>query len=197
VSRSFPALPAQAPHSRGNAFTRWIGRSILRLGGWRVVGEWPDLARMVVIVAPHSSAWDAVWGIAAKVAMGVDIRFMAKREAFRGPLGWVLRFFGGIPVDRAAPAGIVEQAVAQIRAADRMWFVLAPEGTRRHVQQWKPGFWKIARGAEVPVFCAWFDYPRRTIGLGPMVSLSDDLQSDLARIREQFRPYQGKNRGVF
>ena len=192
-----PMLPACAPRSRGNALTRWIGRTVLRLGGWRIEGQWPALPRMVIIAAPHSSAWDAVWGIAAKVAMGVHIDFMAKKEAFGGPVGWLLRRFGGFPVDRGAPAGIIGQVAEQIRRSESMWLVLAPEGTRRRVEKWKPGFWKIAKSAGVPVFCAWFDYPRRTIGLGPLVPLGDDLEADLVRMRELFRPYQGKNRGVF
>ena len=192
-----PAMPPNAPRSPGSSrFTRWLGRTLLRLGGWRVVGDWPDLPKMVVIAAPHSSAWDAIWGLIAKVAMGVDIRFMGKREIFVGPLGWLLRRFGGIPVDRSAPAGVIEQAIAEIRAAERMYFVLAPEGTRRKVTRWKPGFWKIAHGAGVPVFCAWFHYPDRTIGLGPLVTLSDSLDADLVRVRELFRPYQGKHRGA-
>lgn len=191
-----PALPPQAPRT-GGRFSRWLGRSVLRLGGWTIAGDWPDLPRLVVIAAPHSSGWDAFWGLAAKLAMGVDIAFMAKAELFRGPLGWLLRRFGGIPVDRGAPGGIVDQSAERIRAAPRTWFVLAPEGTRRRVEQWKSGFWKIARRAEVPVFCAWFHYPDRTIGLGPLVELSDDMAADMARIRELYRPHLGKNRGVF
>jgi 1-acyl-sn-glycerol-3-phosphate acyltransferase len=190
-----PGLPPHAPRD-GNDVTRWIGRSVLRLGGWTIAGDWPDLPRIVVIAAPHSSGWDAVWGLAAKLAMGVDITFIAKAELFRGPLGWLLRRFGGRPVNRSAPGGIVEQTAEQIRAADRMWFVLAPEGTRRRVEHWKTGFWKIARRADVPVFCAWFHYPERTIGLGPLVSLTADPDADMARIRAIYRPYQGRNRGT-
>ncbi|MFY2762676.1 lysophospholipid acyltransferase family protein [Arenimonas sp. MALMAid1274] len=190
-----PVLPPNAPRN-GTAFGRWIGRSVLRLGGWTITGDWPDLPRLVVIAAPHSSGWDAVWGLAAKLAMGVDITFIAKAELFRGPLGWLLRRFGGRPVDRSAPGGIVDQTAAQIREAPRMWFVLAPEGTRRRVEHWKTGFWKIARRAQVPVFCAWFHYPDRTIGLGPLLETSDDYDADMARIRALYRPYEGKNRGT-
>jgi 1-acyl-sn-glycerol-3-phosphate acyltransferase len=190
-----PALPPSAPLS-GNRFTRWIGRSVLRLGGWTIQGDWPDLKRVVVIAAPHSSGWDAVWGLAAKLALGVDITFIAKAELFWGPLGWLLRRFGGHPVNRSAPGGIVDQTASEIRNAERMWFVLAPEGTRKRVEHWKTGFWKIARRAEVPVFCAWFHYPGKTIGLGPLVELTDDPVADMARIRAIYRPYQGKNRGT-
>ncbi|KFN49564.1 1-acyl-sn-glycerol-3-phosphate acyltransferase [Arenimonas composti] len=180
----------------GNRFSRWFGRTLLRLGGWRVIGAWPAEPRLVVIVAPHSSGWDAYWGLAAKLAMGVDIAFIAKAELFVGPLGWLLRLLGGRPVNRKAPGGIVEQTAAQIRDSERLYFVLAPEGTRKRVERWKTGFWKIARSADVPVLCAWFHYPDRTIGLGPLLHLSGDPDADMARIREIYRPYVGKNRGT-
>ena len=190
-----PELPPNAPRN-GTAFTRWLGRTVLWLGGWTIAGNFADRPRMVLIAAPHSSGWDAVWGLAAKLAMGVDIAFMAKAELFRGPLGWLLRRFGGQPVDRARAHGAVEQAASSIRHAERMWFVLAPEGTRKRVEHWKTGFWKIARRADVPVYCAWFHYPEKTIGLGPLVELSDDPVADMARIREIYRPFMGKNRGT-
>lgn len=135
MSTRVPVLPANAPRN-GNGFTRWFGRSVLRLGGWTIEGDFPDISRLVLIAAPHSSGWDAVWGLAAKLAMGVDIAFLAKAELFRGPLGWLLRGLGGIPVDRARAHGAVEQAAASIRGAERMWFVLAPEGTRKRVEHW-------------------------------------------------------------
>lgn len=194
MSERLARLPASAPRSGGNAFTRAIGRSILRLGGWRVTGEWPDIDKVVIIVAPHSSAWDAIWGIAAKVALGLRIVFIGKKEVFWGPVGWLLRLFGGVPVDRSAPGGIVDQVANQMRDAERMWFVLAPEGTRRKVEKWKTGFWKIARRAQVPVFCIGFNYPERTICLGEMVTLTDDMEADVRRIRALFAHYKGKNR---
>ena len=196
VSGRVPSLPPNAPRSGGNAFTRWIGRTVLRMGGWTIVGDWPDLPKLVIIAAPHSSAWDVIWGIAAKVAMGIEVIFMGKQEAFWGPIGWLLRKFGGMPVNRSAPGGIVEQVVARFRSSEKMWFALSPEGTRRKVEKWKPGYWRIAKRAEVPVYCVWFDYPSRTFGLGPLVELSDDIAADMLRIRALFVPYQGRNRGV-
>lgn len=191
-----PELSAHAPRSGGNAFSRAFGRAVLRLGGWRMVGNWPEVDKVVVIVAPHSSAWDAIWGIAAKVGMGLGLVFIGKKEAFWGPVGWLLRKFGGVPVDRSAPGGIVDQVATQIRQADRMWFVLAPEGTRRKVETWKTGFWKIARRADVPVFCVGFNYADKTIRLDQLVTLTDDMDADLKRIRALFSHYQGKHRNV-
>ena len=191
-----PELPPNAPRSHGGALARAFGRAVLRVGGWRMEGPWPDVKKMVVIVAPHSSAWDAIWGIAAKVGLGLGIVFIGKKEAFWGPVGWILRKVGGVPVDRSAPGGIVDQVADQIRASERMWFVLAPEGTRRKVEQWKTGFWKIARRADVPVCCVGFDYPDRAIRIGELVALTDDMDADLTRIRAKFAHYRGKHRNA-
>ncbi len=190
-----PELPPNAPRG-GNALSRWFGRTILQLGGWTIVGNFPDVPRLVLLAAPHSSGWDAVWGLAAKLAMGVDISFMGKAELFRGPLGWLLRLLGGIPVDRARAHGAVQQASASLRSRERMWFVLAPEGTRKRVEHWRSGFWHIARAANVPVFCAWFHYPDRSIGLGQLFHMTGDLDADMARIREYYQPFVGKHRGT-
>ncbi|HST45555.1 MAG TPA: 1-acyl-sn-glycerol-3-phosphate acyltransferase [Luteimonas sp.] len=190
-------VPPNVPRGRSTPFSRWFGRSVLRLGGWRIVGELPDLPRLVMIGAPHSSNWDGVWGFAAKIALGVDIRVLGKDSLFRVPgLGLLLRRLGVIPVDRADPRGVVEQAAALIHGSDRFWYGLAPEGTRRHVERWKTGFWKIARAADVPVLRMYFHYPDRIVGFGPLFHPTADLAADMAELREWYRPWQGRNRGT-
>ena len=191
-----PALPPSAPRTRPNGFARWLGRSLLRLGGWRVVGELPDVPRLVVVAAPHSSNWDGIWGFAAKLALGLEVRVLGKAQLFWWPLGPLLRRLGAIPVDRAAAQGTVGQAVAMIRASDRIWFALAPEGTRKRVERWKTGFWKIAHEAQVPILPAYFHYPDRTIGFGPVFETSDDMAADIAALRAWYRPWMGRNRGT-
>ena len=101
-----------------------------------------------------------------------------------------------IPVDRSAAHGVVEQMAAMIRGADRLWFALAPEGTRKPVERWKTGFWKIAKAADVPVLPAYFHYPDKVIGIGRAFALSDDMAADIARIRAWYRPWQGKHHGT-
>lgn len=191
-----PPLPPNAPRLAPNRFTRWLGRTVLRLGGWRMVGTLPDIPRLVLIGAPHSTNWDGVWGVAAKLALGLDVRILGKHELFWGPLGPLMRALGVIAVNRGAPQGVVEQIAQRMRAADRYWFAIAPEGTRKPVAQWKPGFWKIARAAGVPVLPAYFHYPDRVIGIGPPFETSDDMQADLARLRAWYRPWQGKYHGT-
>jgi len=189
-------LPAQMPLSpqtplRG--FFRWV----LRVCGWKLVGRFPDIAKLVFVAAPHSSWWDGVWGLMVKVAIGLDASFMAKKELFRGPLGWLLRRLGGVPIERSSAHGVVEQMVARFEQSDRLWLGIAAEGTRKAVTKWKSGFWQIAREAGVPVLTIYFHYPEKTIGIGPVFELSDDREADIARIREFYRPWRGKNRGAF
>ncbi|MDX2300131.1 MAG: 1-acyl-sn-glycerol-3-phosphate acyltransferase [Xanthomonadaceae bacterium] len=188
-------MPACTPrtHSR---FGRWFGRTLLRLGGWRMVGAWPDCRKVVIIVAPHSSGWDGIWGLGAKVGLGLGAEFMGKAELFWGPLGWLLRKMGGIATRRQDPRGMVEAIAARFAERDTMWLAIAPEGTRRPGVRWKTGFWRIARAANVPVQCVAFDYPSKAIVVGPLLHLSDDMNADLDRIAEVYAPYQGKKRGV-
>ena len=189
-------LPPSAPRVRPNAFARWFGRTLLRLGGWRMVGQFPDLPRVVLIGAPHSSNWDGVWGFAAKLALGLDIRILGKHQLFWWPLGPILRRLGVIAVDRTAASGVVEQAASLIAQAEQFWFGLAPEGTRKPVERWKTGFWKIAKAANVPVLPAYFHYPDRIIGIGPVFELTDDMHADVRRIRDWYRPWQGRHHGT-
>ncbi|SOD54869.1 1-acyl-sn-glycerol-3-phosphate acyltransferases [Pseudoxanthomonas wuyuanensis] len=191
-----PAIPPNMPQVPRNRFTRWIARRFLRAFGWRVVGTLPDIPKLVLIVAPHSSNWDGIWGMAAKIAMGFQVRVLGKAQLFWWPLAPLLRKLGVVPIDRSSPQGTVEQAIGLINGAERMWFALTPEGTRKRVQKWKSGFWKIARGANVPILMAYFHYPEKTIGIGGLFHPSDDVEADMAKIREWYRPWVGKNRGT-
>lgn len=191
------ALPPNAPRMPRNRFIESLGRAILRAFGWRMVGGFPDIPKAVVIAAPHSSNWDGLLGFGAKFGMGVKLSILGKDALIRIPLlGRILRWQGVIPVDRSAPHGVVGQAAQAIRDADRMWYAIAPEGTRRWVERWKPGFWHIARNAGVPVIPAYFDYANKVIGIGPPFELSDDMQADIARIQRWYKPYKGRNHDV-
>lgn len=191
-----PDVPANVPRVRANGFTRWLGRSVLRLGGWRVTGTIPDVSKLVLIVAPHSSNWDGLWGFAAKLAMGLEIRVLGKRQLFWWPLGPILHRLGVIPIDRSAAQGTVGQVVEMMVRADHLWFAVTPEGTRKQVAKWKTGFWKIAHAARVPILPAYFHYPDKTIGIGELFQASDDANDDIARLREWYRPWMGRNRGT-
>lgn len=190
---SQPAPPEMPPGGH-SPFLQGLARRILRGTGWKVVGTLPNVPKAVMIVAPHSSNWDGFWGFAAKIALNFEVRVLGKAQLFWWPLGPVLKKLGAIPLDRSSPQGTIGQAVRLIRSSERMWYVITPEGTRKRVEHWKNGFWKIARDAGVPIIPAYFDYPSKTIGVGELFWPTEDLQADMAAIRTWYRPWRGKNR---
>lgn len=177
-----PRLGAAVPAS-GNRFSRWLGRLMMRMGGWRFAGEVPDIAKCVLIVAHHTSNWDFPAGLGAKWALGLRVRFLGKATLFRFPLGPFMSWLGGIPVDRAHGAPVVDAAVDNMRALSQMWLVIAPEGTRAAVARWKSGFHRIAREARVPILPVALDWRRREIRLFDLFEPGADMKADMRSIR--------------
>ena len=174
---------------RGNAFSRGLARLVLRLMGWRIVGRVPDLPKMVVIGAPHTSNLDGVIGLGALMALGLRAGTMIKDSAFKGALGPLLRWFGAIPINRRSPKGVVEQSVDAFASSAQLLLLIAPEGTRGGTAEWKRGFYHIAFGASVPILPAACDYQRKLITFGPELYPGGDYPSDLRRMLEFFREH--------
>lgn len=171
---------------------RIIARLILRLGGWTLVGELPTYKKMVAIAAPHTSNWDGFWLLVYKIALSIDLHFLAKHTLFWWPLGPVLRSMGAIPIDRATSASTVQQVVKVFAERDRFWFALAPEGTRKWQPHWKTGFYRIAKAANVPIVLAFIDYRKKRMGIGITLPENRSLDEDLQTIREFYAPFSGR-----
>ncbi|MEP7068611.1 MAG: lysophospholipid acyltransferase family protein [Usitatibacter sp.] len=186
-----PRVGASVPR-RDSAAARALGSAALRAMGWRVSGEIPDLPKFVAAVAPHTSNWDFVVGIAAMLALDLKIAFIGKHTLFRWPIAGVMRWLGGVPVDRSAPHGLVGQTVAAMDRAPASVVAIAPQGTRRRVSRFKSGFLRIARGARVPVVLVSLDYAARCVRFGPMFMPGDDVDADLRRVEAFFANVKGK-----
>jgi 1-acyl-sn-glycerol-3-phosphate acyltransferase len=187
-----PLVPPAVPR-RHAPLLRRLGVRALRASGWRVEGNLPDLPRMVVVVAPHTSNWDFAVGLMAMFALDLAPQWLGKHTIFRPPLGGVLRRLGGIPVRRhgggpSGREGSVAAVVEEFRRRDAMVLALAPEGTRRRVGAWKSGWYAIAAGAGVPVVPAWIDWSRRVVGFGAAVPAEGGAERLEARLRACYRP---------
>lgn len=176
-----PRLAASIPR-RGNRLTAAVGRVLLGAFGWSFSGSIPDVQKAVIIVAPHTSNIDFFVGVAAMFALGIRVTFLGKHTLFFWPLGPVMRWLGGIPVDRRGSSGVVDATVALFRARESLILALAPEGTRSSVSRWKTGFYHVAREAAVPIVPVALDYRDRTVRLGPRFDPTGDLEADLARL---------------
>lgn len=169
-----------------------LARSILWLGGWEAVGGIPDEPKAVFIAAPHTSNWDGLWALTFKTAIGIDIRFFAKHSLFWFPLGALLRWLGGIPLDRSQATSAVSQAIAMFNEEESFYFGLAPEGTRALGESWKTGFYRIAHGANVPVYFGILDYGRKRVGIAGRLEVTGDSRADLERCAEFYRNIKGR-----
>jgi 1-acyl-sn-glycerol-3-phosphate acyltransferase len=174
---------------RGGVLTRWFGRLLLRALGWRVEGVLPDRDRIIAVVAPHSTYIDFLVAIGLVFSWNLRIRFIGKKELFRFPLGGILIRLGGIPVDRNASSGFVDQVAAEIDREGKTLLGIAPEGTRKYGARWKTGFYRIARLTNAAIVPVFLDWRRRVIGILPAVATSGDSKADLERIVGQFAGY--------
>jgi 1-acyl-sn-glycerol-3-phosphate acyltransferase len=190
---TLPRVPELGPNLQRahGRFAAWLGRLLMGLSGWRFEGELPDVRKLVLIVAPHTSNWDFLVGLQAKLALRLGGTFIGKHTLFRWPLGILMRRLGGVPVDRGAAAGFAGEVGRALREADQMTVVLAPEGTRRRVAQWKSGFYRIAVEAGVPILPVGFDYPRRVVFFAPLFRPTGDYEKDLPLLRAHYRAEMG------
>ncbi len=164
----------------------------MRLTGWHVDGTFPDLPKYVLIGAPHTSNWDFVLFLGVIFTLRANVKFMGKAEIFRSPIGWFFYFCGGVPVDRKKATGLVEQMVDACNKADKFILVIAPEGTRHHVADWKKGFHHIAQGAGIPIAMAKVDGKHKTVHiLKDVFHPTDDIEADMKAIKGNFEDVVG------
>jgi 1-acyl-sn-glycerol-3-phosphate acyltransferase len=169
----------------------------MRLTGWRIEGEFPNLPRFVVIVAPHTSNWDFFVGVMAVFAIGLRVTFLGKNTVFRWPASAVLRWLGGVPVDRTSAHNVVQQTIDLFHSRPQMTLALSPEGTRKKLPAWRTGFWYVARGAGVPIVPAAFDYPAKLITISAPFAPGEDIDADISRLRAHYDARMAKHPGQY
>lgn len=157
----------------------------MRLGGWKVVGEVPNIPKFVAIAAPHTSNWDFPIFMSVVGVLRLRVRFLGKHTLFKGPIGWLFYWLGGIPVEREGNdvADVVKRAAEAFASRDELILGLAPEGTRSKVSKWKSGFYRIAVAADVPIVLAFVDSKKREVGIGPVFMPTGDMAADMAKIQ--------------
>jgi 1-acyl-sn-glycerol-3-phosphate acyltransferase len=162
---------------------------ILRLFGWRMRFKPLPGPHGIAVVYPHTSNWDFLIGLFAKWAVGLQFRWLAKNTLFRGPMGVVMRYWGGVPVDRSAPQGATQRLAQKMLASEWCWYAITPEGTRGYRPYWKSGFYRLALAAGVPVLLVYIDYRAREVGVVDTLELTGDEEADMAAIA---KVYEGR-----
>lgn len=174
----------------------WLTSLWFKLQGWKVTGTFRnDIPKMVLAVAPHTSAWDVVVGLAARHVIPIKHAFfLGKKELFDGPFGWFFRAIGGTPVDRSSSQGLVKQVADKFTQHDVFRIAMSPEGTRKKVDKLRTGFYYIAKEANVPIQLVGFDFTKREVIMGPLIYPSADETNDFKQILSFFATVEGKHK---
>jgi 1-acyl-sn-glycerol-3-phosphate acyltransferase len=180
-----------------NTLLRAFSRAFLKLAGWQVQGALPAQAqKSVLIAAPHTSNWDLPYTLMVAFVLRLNIYWMGKSSIFQFPFGSVMRWLGGIAVDRSKSNNLVLASAQAIQAADgALQLIVPPEGTRSKTRYWKTGFYHIAATAQVPIVLAYMDYQRKISGLGPLFVPSGDIEADMLQIKAFSPPSKARMRG--
>ncbi len=158
---------------------------LLRAMGWTAATGPVKESKAIILGVPHTSMWDFVVSYLFYTSLNAgQAKIMIKKDIFWGPLGWILRKLGGIPVDRTNSTTLVRSLVEELEKEDHFILAIAPEGTRKAVKKWKSGYHLMAKAANVPVYLGFFDWGTKRIGVGEKFELTDDAKADTAKIQQ-------------
>lgn len=170
----------------GNAVTRWIGEVILWMIGWKINGQLPDVKKVIILGAPHTSNWDFIIAMGSMLSVGLKFSYVMKKEAFFWPLGWLWKKLGGIPIDRSKKNDVTSQITEWFNNNDNVMLGITPDGTRKKVDKFKKGYLRMAYAANVPVFIIGIHGPTKTVMLDKIFELSGDIEKDNAAVKAYF-----------
>ncbi len=170
-------------HPKASALKRFIGRTWMKLFGWKTAGDTSHIAKGVFIAAPHTSNWDLPFTLGTAWSMGLEITWVGKHTLFKFPFGPFFRWLGGMPVDRTKRTSFVSRTADLLRESEAMYLIIAPSGTRSRAETWKSGFYAIAREAGVPILPGYVDYARKEGGIGPALDVTGDVRKDMDAVR--------------
>jgi len=172
----------------------FLAKLYFYLNGWKVIGEVPkSLKKYVIIVAPHTSNWDFFIGLAARDILNIDTKYVAKKELFRFPFGWLFKKLGGYPVDRSKTTNFVDAVCDIFKSKDRFSIAITPEGTRSYNPNWKTGFYYIASKAGIPIVMVGFDYSNKKVVVEKPFFITGNIEQDIEFMKDFFRHMKGKN----
>ncbi|MGK2857824.1 MAG: lysophospholipid acyltransferase family protein [Thermoanaerobaculia bacterium] len=177
------------PTTLGARLARWA----FGIAGWRLEGRAPSDPHCIILGVPHTTNWDLALAILTGAGLGFRLRWLGKDSVFWEPLGTLMRWVGGIPVDRSSRTGMVQALVARMKSEREFALCIAPEGTRKYTDHWKSGFYRIALAADIPVILGFCSYDRKIVGLGPAIRLTGDRDADMAKIASFYADKRGKH----
>ena len=170
---------------------RFLAIVILQLTGWKAVGSKVSVPKYVLIGAPHTSNWDFPLMLLVVLELRLQLYWMGKHTLFPFPFSGLMKWLGGIPINRAKSHNVVFDVVKQFKDNETFVVLVPPEGTRSKVTHWKTGFYHIANNAEVPILMGYVDTKQKEGGFADFFHPTGDLEADMKKIRAFYAQKQG------
>jgi len=166
-----------------SSLARLVSIILLKLTGWKVIGEAPANKKCVIIGAPHTSNWDFALMLAVVFIYRIEVRWMGKDSLFPFPIGYFMEWLGGISINRSKSNRVVGQIVDKYQSSNELRLIITPEGTRSKVEQWKSGFYHIAETAQGPILMGYVDFAKKEAGIYDSFQPTGDYEKDLGKIQ--------------
>lgn len=172
---------------------QYLCKRIFAWWGWKITGVNPnDYPKKIYVVLSHTSNWDFPVGILMKGFYIHDVSWIAKDSLFRWPFGYMFRALGGIAVNRTRAKNFVGTMVDLFNSKEVFSTSIAPEGTRKKVGKLKSGYYRIAKGASIPIIYTKFDWKNRIVDFAEPRMPAESWEEELAYCEEHFKDTVGK-----
>ena len=176
----------------------------LKAMGWKIDNHWSsEIDQCVMIAAPHTTNWDALYARLALKSMNIPVRITIKDSYMRFPFGPFIRALGGIGINRA-PKQMGEERPSMVQVMTDLFkqypklvMMVTPEGTRARREHWKSGFYHIAIAANVPIALSYLDYKKKTAGVGKILYPSGNIEQDMREIMQFYADVSPKYPELF
>ncbi len=178
-------------NKRSGNFKFLLGKSWMKFKGWEFEGELPPQGKFLLVCGPHTSNWDFIYLLAIMFMLRIKVSWMGKHTLFKKPFGKVMRWLGGIPIDRRSAHGVVDQIVDHYNENENLIIAVTPEGSRRKRDHWKSGFYHIANKAQVPLLLGYADYANKKAGTGLSFIPTGKVKQDMDIIRNFYKDIRG------
>ncbi|MCA0133448.1 1-acyl-sn-glycerol-3-phosphate acyltransferase [Winogradskyella alexanderae] len=179
---------------------RWLAKFIyFKILGWKIVGNTnfskDSIKKAVIIAVPHTSWHDFYIGLLLRKIVNIKVNFIGKKELFKWPLSYYFKAIGGRPIDRTSGQNKVEAIAKLFENEDEFRLALAPEGTRKKVEQWRTGFYYIAKAAKVPIIMFTLDFKNKQNKISEPFYPTDNVEADFKLLASFFEGVEGKVKG--
>jgi len=168
------------------------GYILTKVLGWKINSEFPDIKKSIIIFAPHTSYYDAVYGKLLFNELGIRSTFLSKKELFYFPMNIFMKWFGSVPVRGVPGENAIYKVAQMLQVAESLHIILSPEGAFAKVIKWDKGFYYMACRAKVPIIVGYIDYQKKEIGIKGVIDNPENLNTVMLQINTMYKGVTAK-----